>query len=503
MTALIARDRIDGTKADTANGVNVANFLAGTGNAWDCLQTLGVGVTAIAAGTATLTQANAGLCLVDASGGAVVINLPACSAAVGALFQFKRIDTTANTVTINRAGGDTIDGQTSYVLSEQFDFVEMRGDGASAWRALNNTAVAAKENLTAGTSTAYTLTPTPALNAYKAGRSYWVNFHVASGAAPTLQISGLASPPNLVMQVNGSFVNVGPGGIPIGYRGRVTLVSATQALVEGLVTTAVFSGVRQTVQSGAVDSSGFPTFLATSASLLMPIAATAVPLVLSAANGFNASGPVDRIGIQSADTSLTLAASSSLFIYADISAAGVLTFGSGTLLPNYISGGTPSIVSGQFTFDYTKMIGYVGNGASAVQTHRTYLGEATTSGTAVTAVVNYALNGRYEGAFTATLPAAGVTTSFNHNIGTHPTAKTLITEVTTADFGYSIGEQINVFPYGSSTGGTPNLASTRNAIAITAGLTNAWAVVRRDSGEVNIITNRTSYRYKLMAQRGW
>ena len=51
MTALIARQYIDGSKADTPSGVSVANFQLGLGNAWDCLQTLGVGLAAVVAGT--------------------------------------------------------------------------------------------------------------------------------------------------------------------------------------------------------------------------------------------------------------------------------------------------------------------------------------------------------------------------------------------------------------------------------------------------------------------
>lgn len=236
MTALLARQYIDGSKPDTPQGVNVANLELGLGNAWDCLQTLGVGLTAVAAGVAALTQANAGLLLVDATAGNVTINMPACSAAVGALFQFKRVDNTpANTVTINRAGSDTIDSKSSVTLVDQFDFVAMRSDGVSAWDLLTNAAVAARETLTAGTLTAYTLTPALALNAYKAGRSYWVRFHAASGAAPTIAISGLGSPPNLVRQLtNGTYSNIGAGDIPVDHRSRVTLLSTTQALVETL-----------------------------------------------------------------------------------------------------------------------------------------------------------------------------------------------------------------------------------------------------------------------------
>lgn len=88
---------------------------------------------------------------------------------------------------------------------------------------------------TGGTLTAYTLTPVPAIPGYAAGQSFFVTFHASSGAAPTLQISGIATPPNLVKQLgDGTFANIAAGEIPINHRSRVTLLSATQALVEEL-----------------------------------------------------------------------------------------------------------------------------------------------------------------------------------------------------------------------------------------------------------------------------
>lgn len=88
---------------------------------------------------------------------------------------------------------------------------------------------------TGGTSTAYTLTPSTAISAYTAGMTFWVTFHAASGAAPTLQISGVASPPNLVRQLSdGTYANIAAGDIPANHRSRVTLLSATQALVEDM-----------------------------------------------------------------------------------------------------------------------------------------------------------------------------------------------------------------------------------------------------------------------------
>lgn len=86
---------------------------------------------------------------------------------------------------------------------------------------------------TTGTATAYAITPTPAIAAYAANLSFDTTFHVASGANPTLAISGLATPPNLVKQnVDGSYTNIGAGELTLNHRSRVTLLSPTQALVE-------------------------------------------------------------------------------------------------------------------------------------------------------------------------------------------------------------------------------------------------------------------------------
>lgn len=85
---------------------------------------------------------------------------------------------------------------------------------------------------TAGTSTAYTLTPTPALTAYAAGPSFWITLHTTSGASPTLDISGLGATVNIVRRLqDGSLQNV--SSLPAGAY-RITLVSATQALAESV-----------------------------------------------------------------------------------------------------------------------------------------------------------------------------------------------------------------------------------------------------------------------------
>jgi hypothetical protein len=64
----------------------------------------------------TLTQAHYRV-RVDASGGAVTITLPPASKFTGKVYRVKKVDSSANTVTIVPDGSDVIDGAASIVLA--------------------------------------------------------------------------------------------------------------------------------------------------------------------------------------------------------------------------------------------------------------------------------------------------------------------------------------------------------------------------------------------------
>lgn len=97
--------------------------------------------------------------------------------------------------------------------------------------------------VTTGSLTAYTAAPDPVVSAYLANQRFWITFHVASGANPTVQYNGIVAPPNLVKRLgDGSLVNIAAGDIPAGYTGCVRLVSPAQALVEDLPMVGIASG---------------------------------------------------------------------------------------------------------------------------------------------------------------------------------------------------------------------------------------------------------------------
>lgn len=69
--------------------------------------------------------------LADATSGAIVVTLPSAASRVDLRVTVKKIDSTANTVTIAVPGGQTIDGASTAVLSAQNNSVTVVTDGAT------------------------------------------------------------------------------------------------------------------------------------------------------------------------------------------------------------------------------------------------------------------------------------------------------------------------------------------------------------------------------------
>jgi len=67
----------------------------------------------------------------DATSGNVTITLPLASGLPGYRFYVKRIDGSANSVTVQRTNSDTIDGQTSHTLDVQYMSVTLVSNGSN------------------------------------------------------------------------------------------------------------------------------------------------------------------------------------------------------------------------------------------------------------------------------------------------------------------------------------------------------------------------------------
>jgi len=71
---------------------------------------------------------------VNAAGGAITRTLyDASTQPAGRMVNIKKVDTSANPVTIQGPGGQTIDGQASFVLTAPYSSYELSNDGAGHW----------------------------------------------------------------------------------------------------------------------------------------------------------------------------------------------------------------------------------------------------------------------------------------------------------------------------------------------------------------------------------
>ena len=71
--------------------------------------------------------------LADASGGAITLTLPNVSSATDLQLDIKKVDSSANAVTIDGFSTQTIDGATTQALNTQYDSLTVICDGTEWW----------------------------------------------------------------------------------------------------------------------------------------------------------------------------------------------------------------------------------------------------------------------------------------------------------------------------------------------------------------------------------
>lgn len=89
-------------------------------------------VETITASSDTLDDTNF-IVLCDCTSNAITVNLPAASGNTGLTYVIKKIDSTANTVTIDGSGSETIDDSTTFDLTSQHEVVRIMCDGTEWW----------------------------------------------------------------------------------------------------------------------------------------------------------------------------------------------------------------------------------------------------------------------------------------------------------------------------------------------------------------------------------
>lgn len=86
--------------------------------------------------TANYTAAAGALVLVDPTGGAFAVTLPAASANSGKRIAVKNVGTSTTAVTVTRAGSDTIDGATTSAMTTSRGRLILISDGVATWHVI-------------------------------------------------------------------------------------------------------------------------------------------------------------------------------------------------------------------------------------------------------------------------------------------------------------------------------------------------------------------------------
>lgn len=382
----------------------------------------------------------------------------------------------------------------------------------------------------AGTNT-ITASLSPAITAYVAGQTFRFAAAGANTGAVTINVNGIGAKAvtkngtsalitgdilaNAVYSVTydgtqfqisgalfngGSFASSGANSDITSLSGLTTPLSIAQGGTGGATANAARANllqlpqVRQTVINGPVDTSGLSAFGGSTGSTTVTASGT---LTVTAANGVSG----DRVGSITNPSWTGLTASA--YLYLDIAADGTCTTGSTTLVPTYRWGGADVTTSGQFTFNIQEMVGKVGNGATAAQTYRVFVGEVTASGT-VSAIVWYALQGRYDSGWTNTLPAGSTSVSKNHNTGYTDNVDTMLDlKCLTADAGYTVGDVIPRIGTYSGAPGPSMLRVQRLAASFpTSNAGNPWGLYLAGGGALTSLT-AANWAYKVRIQRNW
>lgn len=133
-----------------------------------------------------------------------------------------------------------------------------------------------------------------------------------------------------------------------------------------------------------------------------------------------------------------------------------------------------------------------------------YLGEADTSGVAVTAIRNYQIQRQYDSGWTNTLSAAGVAVPKAHNLGWYPDKTDFTIECLLTEAGYNPGEQIKlpgVLGDNATFVTAPSIAATRNNLSLeTSG--NPYFVLNKATGVRTALTP-ANWRYRITARMDW
>lgn len=301
-----------------------------------------------------------------------------------------------------------------------------------------------------GTADAITGTVSPAITSYSAGMRFTTTPPGDNTiTSPTLQLNGISGPKTIRKRdSSGAAVALALGDYnesgPFDFEYDGTYFILLNPLPSSVSSYNI--SVRQTALGGPVSATtGLPDFLpasATGLNLTTQNVSSSDPFVVASANGYSSVGTNDRVGYSAANLTWTgLTNGATNYLYVEVASDGSMTTGKTTTAPTYQEGGSYSTTADAHTFNVGAMVMKAGNGTTAEQKWRVFVGEAVTAGGNVTSTVQYGYRGRYHSAVQA-LPAANTKTDFAHNLGVVPNESGFCFRCTSADGNYAAGDVV-------------------------------------------------------------
>lgn len=273
--------------------------------------------------------------------------------------------------------------------------------------------------------------------------------------------------------------------------------------------------VRQCVLSCSVASTGLPNYAT-------GVGGTAIsfqncdttPLVIAFAAGYDSSGAVDYVATVNTNTSNVwtgLSTDGTYYLWVDRNTTtGALTYGkTATLLrPSYVNGGSAATIDTQHTFLINSMTMWVGNGTTASQVQRVFLGEVVVAANKVSSITLYMPRGQFQSGTDDAMGAINANTTYTqtHQLGVTPRQIRWVIVCGTADLNYAVGDELPV---------TSMLSTTAylNVVSEGANATSAYLVtsfaVSANAGLLDktgySVANITAARWTMRcyAWRGW
>lgn len=276
--------------------------------------------------------------------------------------------------------------------------------------------------------------------------------------------------------------------------------------------------VRQCVLNCSVASTGLPNYMTgVSGTAISFQNCDTTPLVIAFAAGFDSSGAVDYVGVVSSNTSNVwsgLSTDGTYYLWVDRNTStGALTYGktATTLRPTYVNGGSASTTNTQHTFFINAMTMWVGNGSTASNVQRVFLGEVVVAANVISSITAYMPRGQFQsGADQALTSATNQTLTETHQLGLAPRELVWTLICQSADANWAAGDEVNLQSLIYDSGGASDVGPWFYRSATTCGLLLPWSA----AGANPFLINKTTYsmaatitaanwKARCYARRGW